>query len=137
MIDALLNGRVHDSPKKRISKSGAEFVTCKIVATARDGERFFVNVIGFDSSVCATLLALDAGDAVAIAGEATPTAWIDQEGQARSGLSIVAKLAMTAYQLSKKRKASAPQDAGQTRERPRNADQSESFLQDGGDSLDG
>jgi single-stranded DNA-binding protein len=136
MIDALVNGRIHSKPQKRISKNGSDFVTCKLVTAARDGEHFFVNVIGFDASVCSALLALDAGDAVSIAGEATPTAWIDQEGQPRGGLSVVAKLTMSAYQISKKRKASAAPESHLPKERAHNIDQWESSLPNGSNALD-
>jgi len=68
----------------------------------------FVNVIAFSQAVCEALLALGDGDAVALAGSLTPKAWIDREGTARPALDLVASQVLTAYHVSRKRKAVAP-----------------------------
>jgi hypothetical protein len=51
------------------------------------------------------LLALDDGDAVALAGTLTPKVWIDRDGNARPALDLVAAQVLTAYGLGKKRTA--------------------------------
>lgn len=54
MIDAILSGRIYGAPAEKTSgKTGKPFVTCKVRTAAGDGESLFVNVIAFDSSVCA------------------------------------------------------------------------------------
>jgi len=115
MIDVLLQGKLQSKPQTRVSKNGKEFVTCRLVVAARDGESFIVSLICFEESVSAAIVPLDTGDAIAVCGEATPKAWLDHDGQPRAGLSVVVKLAMSAYQISKKRKSAtirnqAPQE---------------------------
>jgi hypothetical protein len=51
------------------------------------------------------LLALGEGDAVALAGSLTPKAWTDREGIARPALDLVASQVLTAYHLTRRRKA--------------------------------
>ena len=71
-----------------------------------DGDAVFVNVVAFSETAGAALLALDAGDAVALAGTLKAGAWVDRDGNARPSLDLVAAQVMTAYGLAKKRKAS-------------------------------
>lgn len=105
MIDALIAGKVFAKPQERTGKSGKPFVTAKLTTTAGDGESLFVNVIAFDADACRSLLALDAGDAVSVAGPVTPKTWTDREGSARVAVDVVAHQVLTAYHVSRKRKA--------------------------------
>ena len=65
----------------------------------------FVNVIAFSPSACEALLALGECDAVAMAGTLTPKAWIDNDGTARPALDLVASQVLSAYHVTRKRKA--------------------------------
>ena len=95
------------------------------VATSAS-ESLFVNVIAFSESAQAALLALDDGDAAALAGTLTPKVWIDRDGNTRPALDLVAAQVLTAYGLGKKRAAvraagepaadRAPAPAGQDRD---------------------
>lgn len=113
MIDALIAGRLHDKPQQRTSKNGKPFVIAKVRAAAGDGESLFVNVIAFDDGAVSTLLAMDAGDSVALAGALTPKLWTDREGQSRPALDLVAHQVLTSYHVSRKRNAAQqPQHHG-------------------------
>lgn len=112
-IEALILGKLHARPESRTSKAGRAFVTAKVRAAAGEGEAVFVNVVAFGDTACAALLALDAGDSLALAGTLKAGAWIDREGAPRSNLDLVADRVLTAYALKKKREASA-----QATERP-------------------
>ncbi len=105
MMDALIAGRLHARPEQRSSKNGKPFATAKLRATAGDGESLFVNCIAFEQHVVAALLALDAGDSLAVAGSITPKVWTDREGNTRAALDMVAAQVLTAYHVSRKRQS--------------------------------
>lgn len=106
MIDSLISGRLHGTPTQRTAQSGKHFVTCQVRAAAGNGESLFVSVIAFAEQPCAALLALDDGEAVALAGELTPKVWQPRNGgEARPALDLVAHAALSAYAITRKRKA--------------------------------
>jgi single-stranded DNA-binding protein len=104
MIEALVSGKLHGQPAQKISKTGKPFVVAKVRAHAGEAD-VFVNVIVFSPAACEALLALGEGDAVALAGSLTPKAWTDREGMARPALDLVASQVLTAYHVTRKRKA--------------------------------
>jgi single-stranded DNA-binding protein len=112
-IEALIFGRLHQRAEQRTSKIGRLFVTAKARAAAGDSESLFVNVMAFGNTACAALLALEAGDSLALAGTLRPGAWTDREGNARPSLDVVAAQVLTVYGLKKRREA-----IGQAVERP-------------------
>ena len=50
------------------------------------------------------LLALVAGDSLAVAGSITPKVWTDREGQHRPALDMVAHQVLTTYHVTRKRR---------------------------------
>lgn len=120
MIDGLIAGKLYGAPTEKAARNGKAFATAKVRAAAGDGECLFVNVIAFDAGVCAALLALDDGDSVALAGTLTPKVWIDREGSARPSLDLVAHAVLTAYHVTRKRKAVAgrQQDGAEVPDEP-------------------
>ena len=118
-IDALIAGKLHARPETRTSKNGKPFATAKMRAAAGDGDSLFVNVIAFEQAAVAALLALDAGDSLAVAGSLTLKVWTDKEGTARPALDVVAHEVLTAYHVSRKRSAmQRPQQEGEGSARP-------------------
>lgn len=105
MIDALIAGKLYGQPKTMTSKAGKPFATAKVRAAAGEGEALFVNVITFDAGTVAALLALGDGDSVALAGSLTPKVWTDKEGNSRPAVDLVAHKLLTAYHVTRKRKA--------------------------------
>jgi single-stranded DNA-binding protein len=65
----------------------------------------FVNVLAFDATAQAALLALADGDAVSLAGTLTPKVWTDREGHARPAVDMIANQVLTAYHVKRKRDA--------------------------------
>ena len=112
MIDGLIAGKLYGAPQQRMGKSGKPFAVAKLRCAAGDGESLFVNVIAFDGDVCAALLALGDGDSVAMAGTLTPKVWTDKQGNTRPTLDIVAAQVLTAYHVTRKRKAVASDGPG-------------------------
>ena len=117
MIDALIAGRLYAAANERTSANGNPFVTAKVTATAGSGESLFLNVIAFSQSARTALLALDAGDSVALSGTLTPKVWTDRQGEAHPSLDMTAHAVLSAYQVSRKRKAMSDEAAGKARDR--------------------
>jgi single-stranded DNA-binding protein len=104
MIDALIGGKLHARAVQHTGPSGKPFTTAKVIASSSAGEVVFVNVITFGATAQAALLALDAGDSVALSGTLIPKAWIDREGVAKPALDLVAQNVTTAYHVTRKRR---------------------------------
>lgn len=109
MIDALIQGRVYAPAQERTSKSGRPFVTAKVTTSAKDGSSLFVNVIAFAPDACRALLALGAGDTVALSGELATSIYQGKDGAPRVGLDLTAHAVLTAYHVTRKRRAVQPQ----------------------------
>ena len=110
MIDALIAGKIYGTPQQRTGKSGSVFVTAKARCASGEGDGVFINVIAFDVGTCHSLMALNDGDPVSMAGTLTPKVWTDKEGIAHPALDIVAHQILTAYHVQRKRKAIASRD---------------------------
>jgi single-stranded DNA-binding protein len=103
MIDGLIGGRLYGEAEVRTGQNGKRFVTCKVRATAGDGETLFVNVIAFDDDVQSALLALSDADSVALTGALTPKVWTDKNGLVKPALDMVAHGLLTPYHVRRKR----------------------------------
>jgi single-stranded DNA-binding protein len=117
-IEALIAGKLFKVAEERRSNAGKVFVTAKVRAAMGDGESIFVNVIAFSDSAKAALLALDDGEAVALAGSLTPKIWTDRDGNAKPALDMVAANVLTAYHVARKRKAVSKEAAEQRKPAP-------------------
>jgi single-stranded DNA-binding protein len=120
VIEGLVSGKVYGRPEQRVgNNSGKPFVTAKVRAATAGGETLFVNVLAFDATAQAALLALSDGDAVSLAGNLTPKVWIDRENQPRPALDMIASQVLTAYQVKRKRDAvNGPTEPAQRRVEP-------------------
>jgi len=118
MIDAIVAGRLHGKPSQKTAKTGKPFATAKLRVPAGD-EAAFINVVAFDAKACAGLLALDDGDAVALSGPLTVKAWLGKDGTPKPAMDVVAHGLLTAYSVTRKRKAQAEaQQPQQARREP-------------------
>jgi single-stranded DNA-binding protein len=104
MIDGLISGRLYGTAQVRTGQHGTHFVTCRVRASAGDGETLFVNVIAFDDIVKDMLLALDDGDTVSLTGAMTPKVWTDKQGNVKPALDLVAHAVLTLYHAQHKRR---------------------------------
>jgi single-stranded DNA-binding protein len=120
-IDALISGKLHGQPQQRTSKNGNSFTTAKVRVPTGD-ESTFCNVIAFSETAQAALLALDSGEAVALAGSLKVGIWQANDGTHKPSLDLTASQVLTTYSIAKKRKASQPdQDDRQHDQRPTDA----------------
>jgi len=117
MIEALISGKLHGKPERRMSKSGNPFVTAKVRVPTGD-DAAFVAVVAFADTVQSMLLALDESEAVSLAGTLTADAWTDRDGKARPSLSLVANTVLTVHHAKRKREA-AQQQRGEASTRQR------------------
>jgi single-stranded DNA-binding protein len=113
MIDGLIAGRLYGEAQIRTGQNGKRFVTCKVRATAGDGETLFVNVIAFDDDVQTALLALSDADSVTLTGALTPKVWTDKNGLVKPALDMVAHGLLTAYHVRSKRQTVSGESASQ------------------------
>ncbi len=118
MIDALISGKLHAHPEQRTSKTGKTYATAKMVAAGGDGQSLFVNCIAFEEGPVEALLALVAGDSLAVAGSITPKVWTDRDGHHRPALDMVVSRVLTAYHVTHKRRAMQQGGGPQTRQQP-------------------
>ena len=135
MIDCLISGKLHGLPSQRTSRNGGTFTVAKVRVPTGE-ESTFANIIAFDQGTQDALLALGAGEAVALAGELRVSTWTDKNGVTRPSLDLVASKALTQYHLTKRRRTmQGEQDGGQQRQSYRRGDYAPDpgELDDGGD----
>ena len=117
MIDGLIAGKVYGQPQSRTDSHGKQYALGKVKAAAGNGEVLFVSCIVFGDAA-RQFLVLGDGDAVALAGSLTPKAWTDREGVARPALDLVASQVLSAYHVTRKRKALERKPHDQTEPQP-------------------
>jgi single-stranded DNA-binding protein len=102
MLEGLVAGTLVGLAEIRQGKNGTSFALAKVKAVAGDGESLIINVIAFATETSAALMALDDGDAVALAGALTPKVWTDKQGNTRPALDMVVTQVLTAYHAARK-----------------------------------
>lgn len=105
MIDGLIAGRLMGDASRRVDKMGRSYIVARVLARNKADEEHIVNVIAFDETPCAALLALADGDAIALSGSLTPKVWTDKQGNHRPSLDMIAVHVLTAYHVSHKQAA--------------------------------
>lgn len=88
MIRALASGVLHADPQSRTSQNGKPFITAKLRADDSKGGAVWCNLIAFGETG-ERLATLKAGAALSVSGRAEVTAWLNREGEAKAGLSLV------------------------------------------------
>ena len=133
-INALITGKLQGQPEQRTSKAGKTFVSAKLrVSNGEDS--LFAKVVAFSAEPCRILLALGAGEAIAISGTAKVSAWIDGTGNPKPNLDVVADVVLTSYALQKRRAAVASEHGQQRQpaQRQRRLEAEDDFGEAGND----
>ena len=125
-IDALVLGTLLTQPTQRTAKSGNAYTVCRLkVAGAGTGDAgadtLLVNCIAFSETAQAALLALDAGEAVALAGSLKVGIWQANDGTHKPGLDLTVGAVLSAYSVSRRRKAAQPDQGDRQQDRPSDA----------------
>ena len=106
-VIALVAGKLVKAPASKIAKTGAPYAVATMLAATDDGD-LFVNVIAFGQAG-QTLAALGVGDSLSVTGRVKLTHWTGNDGQERHGLSVIADGVLTPYQVSLRKRRSAPE----------------------------
>lgn len=123
-LDILALGRLVQPATAGTSKNGKPYARARMSVATADGESTLLSLIAFKPEICTALLALGAGDSVAVTGRAKLSAWVDKtSGEPRAGADVVVEAVITPYALRRKRDAvqGAGEDAPPA-ESPREAD---------------
>lgn len=88
MIRALISGKLHDAPQVRTSQNGNSFTTAKLRADDGKGGSVWCSLIGFGEAG-ERLATLKPGSALSVSGRCEVSAWLNKEGEAKAGLSVV------------------------------------------------
>lgn len=107
MMEALITGKLFGKAEQRTSRGGKAFVTAKVRVPSAD-DAVFIGVVAFADTVQAALLALDDGEAVALAGTLSAKAWTDRDGNARPSPDLIANQLLTVHHAKRKREAMRP-----------------------------
>ena len=118
MIEALITGKLFGTAQARTDKNGKPYALAKVKTAGGDGDSLFVSVVAFADTACTALLALEDGDALALAGTLTVKVWTDRQGVAKPSVDLIAAQVLTIYGLARKRRAleapgQTPQDGEQ------------------------
>jgi single-stranded DNA-binding protein len=119
MIDVLIQGRLAADPERREAKNGKGYATARLSVTDREGGEHLVLATAFDEQAVAALLALERGDAVAVAGELSVQVWTPEGREPRPSLRVLVHRVLSAYAVQRTRRAAAG-GGGARRERSTN-----------------
>jgi single-stranded DNA-binding protein len=107
MLSILLEGVLAAAPVRRMSSKNTPFATAQMRAAGEDGETVWCSLIAFSDTAVDALLALHAGDAVAIAGHASLNHWESSTGEHRVGLRVTVQRVLTVFDAGQRRKRAA------------------------------
>ena len=88
MIRILATGSLHVDPVSRTAATGNPYTTAKLRAEGKDVASVWCSLIAFGAEA-ERLARLKAGAALSVSGRCEVSAWLNQEGEAKAGLSIV------------------------------------------------
>lgn len=118
MIDCLISGRIRGAVALRTSNNGKPFVTFRLSATDKEGDRVLCSCYTFSATAMDAAQRLSDGDSIAVTGEAAINVWTGNDGTQRHGLDVLVHGVMTAYHLGRKRKATEPTDTDDSERGP-------------------
>lgn len=121
-FDVLITGKLRGTVKMGSASNGSPFARWQVSASDKSGTSILASCIAFRESVIAAAQALEEGDSLSVSGEAAIKTWQGNDGQTRTGLDVQAHQVLTAYHVSRKRKAM--QDDGGEADAPPNKTQS-------------
>lgn len=106
MFDVLISGRLVRA-QSRTASNGKPFALAQVSVPTEGDESLLASCIAFRPEAVAALLALDKGDAVALAGKAKLSSWTAGDGTLKHGLNVTADQVLTVYNIRRKREAVA------------------------------
>lgn len=104
-LNVLITGRLVKPAQERTGNSGKTFALTQINVPTEGDESLLASCIAFNRTTINALLALDKGDAVALAGKARLSTWTGADGSTKCGLNVTVEQVLTAYHVRRKRAA--------------------------------
>jgi len=118
MIDALITGKLIRDPALKTGPSGKPFCNFMLSVPIGDGEPVVVSGIAF-ADAAERIAKLKKGDAVSVAGALKPSEWADKTtGEMKRGLNITVSVALSAYDIKKRRGNAGNIESGRTPQAP-------------------
>jgi len=112
MIDALISGRLIQTPTLRTGSSGKPFTNFLLSVAVGEDQPTIVSGIAFGEA-SEKIAKLAKGDPLAVIGSLKPSSWQDKNtNETKHGLSITANQSLSAYDIKKKRAKPADSPAG-------------------------
>lgn len=103
MIDALISGKLVQTPELRTGPSGKYYTRFLLSVSTVDDEPVLVSGIAF-IELAERICRLQKGDPLAVIGSLKPTEWVDKTtGETRHGLNVTANNALSPYDIKKRR----------------------------------
>ena len=110
MIDALIQGKVFKAATQKTTVNGDPYCTVMIDTATKDRSGAMmsqaIGVTAFNKQAVQALLALEVGDAVAVAGELTLSIYTAKDGTVKPSASLTCHHVTSAYHISRKRDTS-------------------------------
>jgi single-stranded DNA-binding protein len=98
--------------QQRTAANGNAFALAQVSVPTDGDESLLASCIAFSRSAVDGLLALDKGDAVALAGKAKLSTWTGSDGATKVGLNVTVDAVLSVYAIRKKRAAAQGDDRG-------------------------
>ena len=112
MIDALVAGKLIQSPTLRTGSSGKPFTNFLLSVSVGEDQPIVVSGIAFGEA-SEKIAKLAKGDPLAVIGSLKPSSWTDKNSnETRHGLSITVNQSLSPYDIKKKRAKPAESPAG-------------------------
>lgn len=108
-LDVLAQGKLVKQPEQRTAANGRPYALAQIAVATDEGD-VLANCIAFRAEAVDALLALDKGDACAVAGRGKVSTWTNRDGETRASLSITVEAVLSAYHVRRKRAAAQRDD---------------------------
>jgi single-stranded DNA-binding protein len=112
MIDALVAGKLIQTPTSRTGASGKPFTNFLLSVAVGEDQPVIVSGIAFGEA-SEKIAKLAKGDPLAIVGSLKPSSWQDKNtNETKHGLSITVNQSLSPYDIKKKRAKPADSPAG-------------------------
>jgi single-stranded DNA-binding protein len=96
---------LRSTPETKTSAAGKPYTRFRVAVPLEGADPILTSVV-VCGDTATSAAALTAGDSCSIAGSAKPTAWTGKDGKTKVGLDVITSAILTAYQVTKRRRAS-------------------------------
>ncbi len=103
MIDALISGKLIQTPQLKTGKSGNPYTNFLLSVHIGEEKPVVISGIGF-AEIAEKIAKMGKGDALAVTGSLKPSQWEDKNsGETKHGLSITVSNSLSVYEIAKRK----------------------------------